>query len=394
MEVMISSESAVVGCVSLPASKSLSNRALIINALGGGSGAITNVARCDDTDVMVSALTQLPATIDIGAAGTAMRFLTAYLATTPGEWLLTGSRRMCHRPIALLVDALRSLGATIAYAGEEGYPPLRITGGALGCQDVLEIAGSVSSQYISALLMIAPTLAGGLTLRLTGEVVSETYITLTIKMMRDFGAEVVYDRAAQTIRVAGTGYRPTDYAVESDWAAASYWLEIEALAGERRCDLTLLGLNADSLQADARVREIMSAVVSRPARLEVDMRLCPDMAQTVVCSCCGLGVPFHITGLQTLKIKETDRIVALQTELRKLGFVITSRADSELLWSGERCEASMAPIDTYDDHRMAMAFAPLALVFGKISINNPEVVSKSYPDYWEHLEQCGFSLSR
>lgn len=394
--------------ITLPASKSISNRALILNALASrsqGDGAmaspLVNLSDCDDTRVMVEALNGLPSHIDIGAAGTAMRFLTALLATTPGERLITGSERMRQRPIRLLVDALRQLGASIRYRGEEGFPPLSVQGRQLEGGE-LEMAGHVSSQYISALLMIAPTLNRGLRLRLTGEMISRPYIEMTLGMMRDFGASVSWE--GPVIDVAPTGYQRRPYRVESDWSAASYWFEMMALTDDAEARLVLPGLDEQSRQGDAVVREIFrplgvhadfrdgdlvltkgSAPVSR---LEYDFVNCPDLAQTVVVCCAVMGTHFRFTGLQSLKIKETDRIVALQTELRKLGYVVGSRNDNELYWEGERCEPQAHPaIDTYADHRMAMAFAPAAHRFPQLVIRNPQVVTKSYPHFWSEVFQ-------
>lgn len=396
--------------ITLPASKSISNRALILNALAaqsqdvgeeGMNPQLVNLSDCDDTRVMVEALDGLPPHIDIGAAGTAMRFLTALLATTPGERLITGSERMRQRPIRLLVDALRQLGAAVRYMGEEGYPPLLIQGRQLE-GGKLEMAGHVSSQYISALLMIAPTLTNGLQLRLTGEMISRPYIEMTLGMMRDFGASVSWQ--GPVIDVAPTGYQRRSYRVESDWSAASYWFEMMALTDDAEAQLVLPGLEEQSRQGDAVVRHIFSSLgvkaVFRDGNLVLtkgetpvswlsyDFVNCPDLAQTVVVCCALMGVHFNFTGLQSLKIKETDRIVALQTELRKLGYVVESRNDSELFWEGERCEPQAHPaIDTYADHRMAMAFAPAALRFPQLIIRNPQVVTKSYPHFWSQVFQ-------
>ncbi|MBQ0049315.1 MAG: 3-phosphoshikimate 1-carboxyvinyltransferase [Bacteroidales bacterium] len=391
----------------LPASKSISNRALVLNALSGEEGRLENVSDCDDTFVMQRALSQKKdytekqaevCHIDIMAAGTSMRFLTAYLCTREGTWEITGTERMRQRPIRILVDALRRLGACIDYVESEGFPPLRIQGKTLeGGEMTLE--GNVSSQYISALLMVGPTLAQGLTLRLTGGIVSRPYIDMTLKMMRDFGAEAAWE-GEDCIRVRPTGYRSTPYTIENDWSAASYWYELVALTPGSSA--VLPGLFRESMQGDQVVQDIFAqlgvesrfeqggVVLShngqRCTRLDLDMLRCPDLAQTVVVSCCMLNVPFRITGLQSLKIKETDRIHALRTELRKLGYVVNEAEDSILYWEGQRCaEVEQPAIDTYDDHRMAMAFAPCCQVRGCIRINHPEVVSKSYPNFFEAI---------
>lgn len=399
--------------VDLPASKSISNRALIIHALSGGSTLPENLSDCDDTSVIVEALRTMPEEINIKAAGTAMRFMTAYLSVTPGTHILTGTERMKHRPIGILVDALRTLGATIEYVGEEGYPPLRITGSTLK-GGLLEIHGNVSSQYISALLMIGPMLKDGLTLRLLDHIISRPYIDLTLWMMGEFGAEAEWT-SADTITVNPKPYKSRDYFIENDWSGASYWYEILALNGDPESEIRLTGLMDGSKQGDSITRYIFSLLgvktklQSKKAgipqtitlkknghcvpKLEYDFVNCPDLAQTFVVACAAMNIPFHFTGLSTLKIKETDRIEALKTEMRKLGYVVKDIDGSELLWDGERCEPSLEQgIDTYEDHRMALAFAPYAMKHNGLVINNPQVVTKSYPHYWDHLRQAGFKV--
>ena len=399
--------------VALPASKSISNRALVIAALAGDCSKIENVAHCDDSDVVVRAIKALADNeggehvIDVKAAGTAMRFLTAFLASVPhGEHIITGTERMKQRPISALVDALHVLGADVEYAGEVGFPPLRIVGKELE-GGAVSLSGNVSSQYVSALLMVGPMMSKGLELRLTNGVISRPYIDMTIGIMRDFGASVEW-RDDETIVVQPGGYAPEKYTIESDWSAASYWYEIVALSDDDDARILLPGLKYKSLQGDKRIADIFAhlgvateytddvVILTKSSvrldRVDIDMSDMPDLAQTLVVTCCMTGLPFHITGLQTLKIKETDRIVALQTELAKQGFTIQSKHDSELIWTGTRSVPSWQPVDTYDDHRMAMAFAPAALKLGGIEINNPEVVSKSYPEYWEHLAAVGFRV--
>lgn len=398
--------------ITLPASKSISNRALIIHALSGGDILPENLSDCDDTNVMISALRDMPYEIDIKAAGTAMRFMTAYLSVTPGEHLLTGTERMKLRPIENLVNALRSLGADIEYLGETGFPPLKIKGQPLK-GGMINIPGNVSSQYISALLMIAPVMKQGLTLKLGGDILSRPYIDLTLTMMNDYGADAEWVDV-DTVHVKPKGYTSRPYYIENDWTAASYWYEMMALTADDDAEIRLAGLMDVSSQGDTIVKYIFSllgvktlfeiknkrvpcTVTLRRSgmhlpRLDFDFSNSPDLAQTVVCACCGMGIEFDFTGLSTLKIKETDRIEAMKTELRKLGFVVYSKNDNELIWDGELCEPTFEPIDTYEDHRMAMAFAPLALKINGIKINNPEVVSKSYPRFWEHLKLCGYSL--
>lgn len=411
--------------IQLPASKSISNRALIIHALGKGDCLPENLSDCDDTRVMVKALTEGGDTIDILAAGTAMRFLTAYFSITPGQRILTGTARMQQRPIQLLVDALRQLGADIAYTNREGFPPLRIRGKEpnncelKNCeQEVCEqgkketlcseltLQGNVSSQYISALLMIGPMLPHGLTLHLSGNIISRPYIDLTLQLMGEFGAKAEWT-SESTITVHPQPYHSVPFTVESDWSAASYWYEMAALSEEAEIELT--GLFPNSYQGDSRGRELFSQLGvetaftphgvkltksgQRVERMEADLVDIPDLAQTFVVTCALLNIPFRFTGLQSLKIKETDRITALRNELRKLGYAIEEENDSVLYWNGERCEAEVSPlIATYEDHRMAMAFAPAALCCPSVRIAHPHVVSKSYPRYWDDLRQAGFRM--
>lgn len=398
--------------INLPASKSISNRALIIHALSGGQ-LPQNLSDCDDTRAVVNALRDMPETIDVGAAGTAMRFMTAYLAVTEGEHVITGSERMRHRPVGVLVDALRMLGATINYVAEEGYPPLHISGHPL-LGGKLEIPGNVSSQFISALLLIGPIMHLGLSLHLTGEIVSRPYIDLTIHVMHGFGAEVDWT-SPDTIEVRPKPYSNAPYLIENDWSASSYWYELASLYPISEANVSMRGLEDSSRQGDSVVKYIFSLLGVKTAfdephsgkpttvrltrhldsvsQLSYDFLNCPDLAQTVVATCCGLGVTFHFTGLASLRIKETDRLVALQRELRKLGFIIQIINNEELLWDGSVCEPSMEPIDTYEDHRMAMAIAPLAVKFPGLRINNPEVVTKSYPDFWKDLRKASFTIN-
>ena len=391
--------------IQLPASKSISNRALIINALGNGTHHPENLSDCDDTRVMIRALNDDKETIDIMAAGTAMRFLTAYLSVTPGTRIITGTERMQQRPIQVLVNALRELGADIEYVANDGFPPLRITGRELR-KDTISLPGNVSSQYISALLMIAPVLTNGLTIRLTGDIISRPYINLTLQLMKDFGASASWT-SDQSIQVDPQPYHCLPFTVESDWSAASYWYQIVALSKE--AEVTLPGLFKDSYQGDSQVAGIFrslgvetiykdKAVILKKngksvERLDYDFINQPDLAQTFVVTCALLNIPFRFSGLQSLKIKETDRMAALITEMRKLGYILHETDGSVLSWEGERCTTEEHPaIDTYEDHRMAMAFAPTCLALPEILINNPQVVSKSYPRYWEDLRQAGFII--
>ena len=414
MQYEIKAPSVLQHTAKLPASKSISNRVLVIHALTGGHTLPCNLSDCDDTEVIVEALNNNPYEINIKAAGTAMRFMTAYLAVKEGEeHVLTGTERMRHRPIAILVDALRKLGAQIEYVGEEGYPPLRIKGCALE-GGLLEVAGNISSQFISALLMIGPQMKNGLTLHMTGDVISRPYIDLTLWTMREFGADADWSDF-DTITVKPQPYKDREYLTENDWSAASYWYEMMALTSNLDDEIKLEGLMDGSKQGDSQVRYLFSLLgvktifaSKRPGepttvtlkhsghcvpRLEYNFVNSPDLAQTFVVCCALLNVPFHFTGLSTLKIKETDRIEAMKKEMRKLGYVVRSANDCELIWDGELCEPSLeAGIDTYEDHRMALAFAPAALHFEGLRINNPQVVTKSYPYFWEDIKAASFEV--
>ena len=437
------------GQVQLPYSKSLCNRVLTIDALswmssgridGGwcrrladGSGVIDvhSDLLCDDTQAMLHWLQSADVqtngggegvetkVVDVGAAGTAMRFSTALLTLLQGEVVITGSARMRERPIAILVDALRSLGADIAYVEQEGCPPLRIRGYALDSDGRprmqggnVTLSGSVSSQYISALLMIAPMLPKGLRLQLTGEVISRPYIDMTLCEMERAGARAGWTDE-RTVVVEPVPYRrEKPLSIERDWTAASYWFEVVALAGQSLRELRLQGLCADSSQGDVAVHHIFEqlgveteflcdesdTVVLRPSgkvveRLEWDFTPTPDLAQTIAVTCCMLGVPFRFVGVQSLRIKETDRMAALQAELAKLGYVLKT-GEGEMSWDGSRCEPQALPvIKTYKDHRMAMAFAPCALTLGCVRIDDAMVVTKSYPHFWEQMRRLGFGVN-
>lgn len=400
--------------IQLPLSKSISNRVLIINALTGNKGTVKGVAKCDDSDVMCEALATAFnsendfGTINIGAAGTAMRFLTAYFAVAkPGSTVvLDGSERMRERPIKALVDALNECGGSITYAGKEGYPPLKIEGKRLKGGTVT-LDGSISSQYVSALLMAAPFMEAGLTLTLTGDVVSQPYIAMTLSIMKEWGVES--EVSGNTITVPAGTYKPIDYNVEADWSAASYWFEIAAFSFG---DIKLDGLMKKSLQGDSRVAEYfksfgiesewdqengleLSPSPDITPRFIADLSEQPDLAQTLVVTCCVLNIPFRISGLSTLKIKETDRLNALCVELRKLSFLIECEDDSVLSWSGQRVPVTVEEviIDTYKDHRMAMAFAPVAFFLPGLIIKDAGVVAKSYPGFWDDMRKCGFTLN-
>ena len=409
----------LVADITPPTSKSISNRALMLQALCRERHyPIERLAVCDDTEHMLEGIEakQAGATlVDIGATGTAMRFLTAYLAITPGETVITGSERMQQRPIGTLVEALRALGADITYINKEGYPPLRIQGKPLQ-GGTLEIEAGISSQYISALLMIGPCMSEGLTLKLKGNIASRTYIELTLDLMRHYGATAEWTDE-RTIRIEPGCYKDRPLTVEGDWSGASYWYELAAVAAHYgyEVDIRLHGMRADSRQGDRVVAQLFEELGVKTEyaekgvellidkvpcgidnsqfsilsfQFEKDFTHCPDIAQTMAVTYCLLGMPFTFTGIQSLLIKETDRVAALIHELRKLGFVLCAEGDERLIWDGTRCTPDERPvIATYDDHRMAMAFAPAALCFEGLTIENPEVVTKSYPGFWEDLKQ-------
>ncbi len=413
MTIILTSRGLTDATIPLPASKSISNRALIISSLMGAGTRLAGLSNCEDTALLISALDTMAPEIDIRASGTAMRFLTSYLSIKGSEHVLTGTPRMQQRPIGILVSALRELGADITYLGNEGYPPLLIRGRALMGGRV-EVQSNVSSQYVSSLLMVAPMMKRGLTLHLAGDVMSRSYIDLTLGMMRQYGALVEWTDMS-TIAVKPQPYHQAAYPVESDWSAASYWYELLALSPASDVEIRLVGLHDFSMQGDSKVRYIFSLlgvkttfgetseglpmVILRKEgptlpKITMDFSNCPDVAQTMVCTCCALDIPFVFTGLSTLRIKETDRIAALERELRKLGYVLTIGEDDRLSWTGQRCPSTTEPIDTYEDHRMAMAIAPMALRTDHICINHAEVVSKSYPDFWQHMEKFAFQIEK
>ena len=405
----IQSPSKINISIVLPASKSISNRVLILHALSNSVFPVENLSDSDDTQVMLKAFKSEDNIIDIGAAGTSMRFLTAYFSQCEGNRIITGSERMKNRPIKILVEALQQIGAEISYVEKEGFPPLKITGRKL-CGGGIILDGSVSSQYLSALMMVAPLMKKGLNISLKGDIVSRPYLEMTLRLMELFGVRALWEE--KNIQIAPQTYTARPFKVESDWSAASYWYEIMALA-QGNPNVNLLGLEENSLQGDSKSVELfkklgvatdflstgsvqLSQLPVNKNHLELyrhDFVNEPDLAQTLVVTCCMLGIPFRFSGLQSLKIKETDRISALQTELKKLGYIVKSESDGLMEWEGECCEPESDPIiSTYEDHRMAMAFAPVCLKTGEIRINNPEVVSKSYPGYWEDLKKAGFII--
>lgn len=387
--------------IKLAASKSESNRALIIDALTNFKSVITNVSEARDSQSMQRLLQSEDMVADVIDAGTTMRFLTAYFAITGQSKIMTGTARMCERPIGLLVDALRTLGASIRYEKNEGYPPLRLEGFQYSGINQLHIRGDVSSQYISALLMIAPLLPDGLTISLEGEIGSRPYIEMTLHQMACFGIEYKVDWPAKTINVKSQQYQPHPFAIESDWSGASYWYSIVALS--ENAEVELLGLKEESLQGDSAIVHIMehlgveSIFTKRGVLLQKttaapamgwDFTHCPDLAQTVAVCCAMKNIHLTMTGVESLKIKETDRIAALQKELLKLHTELREVEPNktyEVVRLDDSLHSGTTPsICTYDDHRMALAFAPVGMV-RPILIEDPGVVVKSYPSFWEHL---------
>lgn len=388
--------------IQLASSKSESNRALIINALSGFKGKLENLSSARDTQTMIRLLESQDSTADVLDAGTTMRFLTSYFSATNQSKLMTGTPRMCERPIGILVDALRTIGVEIDYLNKEGYPPHQIKGFTEQKSDSVSIRGDVSSQYISALLMIAPTLPKGLNINLLGEVGSKPYIEMTIQQMKAFGVSVETNWEDKTLKVAPQSYQPTTYQVESDWSGASYWYSIVALSANEETVVELLGLKENSLQGDSAIVQIMShlgvkstftekgvLVTKIPAEktLEWDFTNCPDLAQTVAVAASALGVEAIFTGIESLKIKETDRVLALQNELKKFGGdLVEIEPNTKYQIKAGTDFSSVPSIHTYDDHRMAMAFAPLSMI-SDVEIQEPNVVVKSYPSFWDDMKK-------
>lgn len=388
--------------IALASSKSESNRALIINALANFSGDLQNLSTARDTQTMIRLLKSTDQTADVIDAGTTMRFLTAYFAATNQNKIMTGTPRMCERPIGILVDALRSIGAEIDYLKKEGYPPLHIKGFSEQKSNEVTIRGDVSSQYISALLMIAPTLPQGLTIKLIGELGSIPYIKMTLEQMKAFGVNYDANWEQKIIKILPDIYQSTTYKIESDWSGASYWYSIVALSEFEDTQVELLGLKENSLQGDSDIVNIMSHLGVKstftengvfltkiPAKKTLcwDFTNCPDLAQTVAVTCAAKHIEATFTGIESLKIKETDRIVALQNELQKFGgelIEVVKNTEYLVRKSAVQSPKYTVTIATYDDHRMAMAFAPLAMLMDVV-IEEPNVVVKSYPSFWEDL---------
>jgi 3-phosphoshikimate 1-carboxyvinyltransferase len=427
--VFLSKPDKKVNCtIQLTGSKSECNRALIIQALSGGMVTVQNISNAADTVTLDRVLreargasredrienhstlaitipqpaTRTPYHVNIGPAGTAMRFLTAYFSFQEGEVLLTGSERMKQRPIGVLVDALRDIGAQIDYAENDGYPPLKIKGSTGQLKDKISIRGNISSQYITALLLVAARLPLGLKLQIEGELTSRPYVEMTLAMLKQAGIQHQWE--GDTISIARQEFTPTSLYVEPDWSAASYWYAIAALADE--AELFLPGLTSYSLQGDSVITELMAnfGITSqfkdggvrlkkeaKPVIRKIfDLKECPDLAQTIIVVCAAIGHDATFTGLETLKIKETDRVAALQNELAKMGVKLIEKGQVYKLDCSEKFVPENISIKTYEDHRMAMAFAPLALLIPQLEIEDSMVVEKSYPAFWDDLKKAGF----
>lgn len=392
--------------IAITGSKSETNRLLLLQALYPNL-ILENTSNSDDSEVMTKALQSSDTIIDIHHAGTAMRFLTAYFSIQENrEVVLTGSTRMKERPIKILVDALRQLGAEISYEENEGFPPIRIKGKKV-TKSKVSLSANVSSQYISALLLIAPKLENGLELALEGEITSVPYIKMTLSLLNDIGVETVFASNKIIVKPQTINHKPQTLSVESDWSSASYFYSIAALS-EIGTEITLSSYKKSSLQGDSVLADIYknfgvetifndnkSITISKINKYNLqpptyNLNNSPDIAQTIAVTCFGLGIGCHLTGLHTLKIKETDRLLALKNELEKLGAQVSITDESLTLKISSEINEDIR-IKTYQDHRMAMAFAPLALKTD-IIIEEAEVVSKSYPTFWEDLKSIGFQI--
>ncbi|MBN3036617.1 MAG: 3-phosphoshikimate 1-carboxyvinyltransferase [Bacteroidales bacterium] len=398
----------------LPASKSISNRVLIIRFLSGKPFGIRNLSEAEDTQVLYSLLDVIrrghkgagPVELNTGNAGTVLRFLAAVMAITPGIWHLTGDDRMKERPVGALVNALRQLGADIEYTGDEGYPPLLIRGKPLE-ESEAAVDASISSQFVSSLMMIGPLLPQGLKLFLEGDIVSAPYQEMTLQLMTYFG--VRYIRKDRLITIPPQAYRPRDIGIEPDWTSASYWYQIAALADE--AEIWLEGLPGVSIQGDAILPDIYRSLGIRTLVKSQDVILLrdgepqpsvhfdfsnhPDLALSVMACCAGLSLKGRFTGLRTLRIKESDRLEAMGKELARIGAELVTDPGGDAISLIPSLPGSLREnqlIHTYRDHRMAMSFAPLALRCGTIRILGPQVVLKSYPAFWNHMEKAGFRL--
>ncbi|MBK6572396.1 MAG: 3-phosphoshikimate 1-carboxyvinyltransferase [Saprospiraceae bacterium] len=386
--------------IALPGSKSETNRLLIIEALSDKRVEILNPSEAQDSQIMVDLIQSKESILNVGDAGTVMRFLAAYFTLIPGERILTGSARMLQRPIGPLVDALRSLGGTISYLGEEGFPPIKIKGGALQGGELL-LEGKQSSQFASALILIASSLPGGLTLQIPKDQVSGSYIDFTLRILKKLGIEII--RNVEGVRILSGDYQENKWVIEGDYSAASYWYEWLCFL-PNHVQIKLPGLYPNSYQPDGRVVEIfkrlgidtvydeVGVIISKNPDfnlpediLHFDCIETPDLAQTIAVACAGLGISVQISGLSTLRIKETDRIHALEIELRRLGLNPVAGPNEILIPKGA-LKNPLEPIQTYGDHRMVMAFTPLVSILGELSIFDPLQVKKSYPGFWDQAQ--------
>ena len=396
----------IKGIIEIGGSKSESNRLLMLRKYLSDFK-ITNLSKSDDTKTLIDALANTNKIIDVNHAGTAMRFLVSYFASKlNSEITLTGSDRMKNRPIGILVNALRDLGAEIEYKEKEGYPPLRIIGKNLIGNEV-SLPANISSQFISSLMMLGVKIDNGIKLNLEGNITSKPYILMTKKLIDKIGCNVVINNNEIVI---SRDYKSLNkiVGVESDWSSASYFYSIVALS--RDAEITLKIFKRDSIQGDSIVSKIYqklgvetiykedSIIISKnkmsnlPNSLKLDLSDTPDLAQTIAVTCLGLGIECELSGLDTLKIKETDRIEALKKEFIKLGVDGITTSDNKIYFRGNQNLNNNIKITTYQDHRMALSFAPLAVIID-ISIESPNVVSKSFPDYWEDLKTLGFKIN-
>ena len=393
------------GTIALPGSKSESNRVLILDALSHKQSTLFNLSTAEDTRLLQEALLSKVEKINIKNAGTAMRFLTAYYTARKQNKIVSGEARMLERPIKPLVEALIQMGANIEYLDKEGFPPIKINGSlsTLNKKEI-NIPAAISSQFISAILMIAPSLPEGITLKMDGKIASIPYIQMTLQIMEAFGIKSTFKN--NTITIRPQNYLPTIYHVESDWSSASYWYSMLALSDDSSA-IFLEGLKRKSMQGDAIIKEIVEpfGIISEYSdtgifitKTQVDYSLIPqyydftdypDLAQTIIVLCAALGIKCGFTGLESLKIKETDRVQALQNELKKFNIQLIEESDDIYVLKG-KFKPTAAIIETYQDHRMAMAFAPYALICDEIKIENPDCVNKSYPGFFNDLEQVGF----
>ena len=393
-----------ISTISLPASKSESNRALIINALSGNISKISNLSTARDTVTLKRLLNDDGDVLDVIDAGTTMRFLTSYSCLKKRNIEITGTNRMCERPIGILVEALKDLGAEIEYKNNIGYPPLIVKGFGSNINSKVKIRGDVSSQFISSIAMIAPNFDCGLEIELIGEIGSVPYINMTLQMMRDFGAECFFEN--KIITISPKKYESVQFFAESDWSGASYWFSIVALSED--LSVELIGLKLNSLQGDSVVVDLMNnfgikteflenkILISRikgfnqSVNVDIDFKDCPDLAQTFAVLAAAKGVNLRMRGVESLKVKETDRLEALKIELGKMDISVEEIFDKVYeVFGGENLINITQPIETYHDHRMAMSFAPLAILTD-IIIKDKEVVAKSYPSFWDDLIKVGF----